>query len=406
MPLDQNSFSRTVDAEFAHAKQTTANPAHNSDIGPIPRALARSLRDVPLEEVTKLPIGRRLVFATDPTRMQQPLGPNAQQALRLLPKEQRMWGKAMFQSKMRTQHFDEDKIEPRWNYFASRHEPMERSDPYVPQPRKLLLIITHPRSDQYNFFFSPLDGNSNPILTYLRESYISTKIAGGSTILRTAHRPTSDDLYNSLIAENRGAPHGHTFTYGQLSKAQREDAWYLVTASFEVGRCDEEWRGHRALFDMYGPRYPLVLKDPTEELPNGFLPSGKIIVRVLSERVVEVISESNADNRSDANLDEPPPHPAEGPRLAGITAQELETAQCQEWTVRKRELWLELSKSHFLIFSEFATPERAAKKMYSFHSLPLSTQLRVRDRLWMDIGGKPPAPYPHALDNLRLRLPD
>jgi hypothetical protein len=197
-----------------------------------------------------------------------------------------------------------------------------------------------------------------------------------------------------------------TLKYQQLTKAQIEKAWDLVTVSWEAPRCDEEWRGHRALFDMMGPRMPLVLKDPTDELPNGFLPGGQVKARVREEHLIELVSATNPTVSSWADLDEPPPPPVEGPRLAGITAPELETAKCQEWTVGKRELWLELSKGHFLIFSSFASPKRSPTIACPFHSLPLATQKMIRDRLWDELGGNPPAPYPHGLDNMRMRIPD
>jgi hypothetical protein len=59
------------------------------------RLLARCLREIGPEQLAAIPLQRRVVWATDPTPMQRPLGAPARAALQLLGPEQRIFGETL-----------------------------------------------------------------------------------------------------------------------------------------------------------------------------------------------------------------------------------------------------------------------------------------------------------------------
>ncbi|MGC4046899.1 MAG: hypothetical protein QM758_24150 [Armatimonas sp.] len=98
-------------------------------LDPIYRAFLRCLSDISPEAIARIPVGSRVVFATAPTPMQQPLGKGALLAMDLLNKEQLVFGATLRQVGINGMPIDVPVM--LWDYL----------EPYRITPTRALLIL-------------------------------------------------------------------------------------------------------------------------------------------------------------------------------------------------------------------------------------------------------------------------
>jgi hypothetical protein len=110
---------------------------------PALRMVARCLREIGAKQLASVPDGDRVVWATDPTPMQHPLGPATRDALRRLVEEQSAFGEALRQANA-SPGFEDEVLRDGGDagfYHAAPHRPWDRLAPY-PEPARVLLAVT------------------------------------------------------------------------------------------------------------------------------------------------------------------------------------------------------------------------------------------------------------------------
>ena len=201
-------------------------------------------------------------------------------------------------------------------------------------------------------------------------------------------------FYAALSNEQRSfLDTGAALTYSQLNGFQRARAWSAI-AGADSKRYAEEHLGNRtALHDMMGELIPLVGQDVTDELPYGLMPAGRVFAHTFRDRIIYLLDPKNLHRPWGAiDLDLPPPAPIEGP-LESLDEARLDSMTIREGTQERLTLRMELSRGHFFDYSFFGIQNLQSAPDVVFKSLPIALQQKVRDRLWMELHGKPPVPY-------------
>jgi hypothetical protein len=170
----------TAAVRYVEKEQRTGQvmPERVAWLDPGRRLLARCLSDVKPAEIAAIAPGCRVVWATDPTPMQRPLGAGACEALRLLVPEQQFFGKTLRKAG----------VEPGWEdeelqFFAeqscagarvARHDPWRRLSPYPVPPARVLLSLACKWNYSYEWKVSVLNAQQRLLLEM--ESFDSDEI--------------------------------------------------------------------------------------------------------------------------------------------------------------------------------------------------------------------------------------
>lgn len=134
---------------------------------PVYRAFLRSISDVTPDAIARIPTGGRVVFATEPTPMQKPLGKGAQEAIAKLAEEQKIFGKTLRSVGVKPGFEDEAH-----DFSAFSHDAWRRLSPYPTTPSRILLKITRSWGSSYEAEFLLLNKKHQVIVTFRGEDSV------------------------------------------------------------------------------------------------------------------------------------------------------------------------------------------------------------------------------------------
>ena len=170
MPWNHQALTKAIAAAYKrkHDPKTSNGPVPEYELqfGPVPRALARILADIPVDELAAIKLGWREVYCIEPNASQRKLGSHAREALRLLQEEQMVWGKALKSALPTTDPdaFCEDERSGSGAAFFG-HTPMQRSKPF-PELGDVRLSIYNEWGSTRSIDLTLLDKNGEAFLKY------------------------------------------------------------------------------------------------------------------------------------------------------------------------------------------------------------------------------------------------